>query len=657
MNNAFRKRALRAAVLALIAVGLFWSGAFAQGGPPREGADKRLEYTKAHYTKFDYRIPMRDGVKLFTSVYVPKDASRPYPILLERTPYSIAPYGVDNYKPVVGPSELCEKEGFIVAYQDVRGRNMSEGEFVDIPYHKTRFAGPTDTDESTDTYDTVEWLVKNIPDNNGAVGMWGISYPGFYAGFGLIDAHPAIKAVSPQAPMADEAGGDDSYHNGCLFLAANFDFYSMFRPRQGGPAVPKMGGRFGFRTPDEYDFFLKMGPLANAKALYMKDGNPYWDERIAHTAYDDFWRSRALTTHMKNIKPAVLVVGGWFDAEDLGGTPKLFRALEADRPDGPVALVMGPWTHGGWAGRNSDRVGDVSFGSMTGEYFQEHIELPFFLLYLKGQGEGPKSPKDGRTPKAWIFETGANEWHCYDVWPPKESQEKALYLRAGGKLSFEPAAGTDGAGQDFDEYLSDPARPVPVLGSIGDGMPHDYMTGDQRFASKRPDVLVYETEPLASDVRIVGPVVPSLKVSTSGTDSDFDVKLIDVYPDDYSEAKPGSGPEQGPNRQSARLGGYQQLVRGEPFRGKFRKDMAKPEAFKPGKSERIEFVMPDVCHTFRRGHRIMVQIQSSWFPLTDRNPQKFVDIPKAKASDFQKAFERVYRGGKDGSRVKVLTLE
>jgi len=660
MTNRSSKKAFRITILALIAaVGLFASGAFAQGAPSQmEAYAKQLDYTKARYTKFDYQIPMRDGVKLFTSIYVPKDASRSYPILLERTPYSIAPYGADKYRAVVGPSALCEKEGFIVAYQDVRGRNMSEGEFVDIPPHKTRFSGPTETDESTDTYDTIEWLVKKIPGNNGAVGMWGISYPGFYAGFGLIDAHPALKAVSPQAPMADEGAGDDSYHNGCLFLAANYGFYSMFKPRSGGPAVPKMGGGFGFRAPDQYLFFLKMGPLANAKAS-MKDGNPYWDELVAHTAYDDFWKSRALTTHMKNVKPAVLVVGGWFDAEDLGGTPKLFHALGADRPNGPVTLVMGPWTHGGWSGRNSDRVGDVGFGSMTGEYFQERIELPFFLYYLKGQGEGPKSPKDGRTPKAWIFETGANEWRTFDVWPPKEAREKILYLRAGGKLAFEPAAGTEAGRQDFDEYTSDPARPVPTTGAIGEGMPDDYMTADQRFASRRPDVLVYETEPLDRDVRIAGPVAPSLKVSTSGTDSDFDVKLIDVYPDDYAEqtAKPAAGPERRPDRERVRLGGYQQLVRGEPFRGKFRGNLAKPAPFKPGKAERIEFVMPDVCHTFRAGHRIMVQIQSSWFPLTDRNPQKFVDIPRAKASDFQKAVERIYRGGKDGSRLKVLVLE
>jgi putative CocE/NonD family hydrolase len=647
MDQSLSKRAARAAVRILAAVLLVRAAVFAQGYSQRRPADKRVEDTKAHYTKFDYRIPMRDGVRLFTSVYVPKDSSRPYPILLERTPYSVAPYGIDNDRAVLGPSEAYEKEGFIFAYQDVRGRCMSEGEFVDIPYHKTHFSGPADTDESTDTADTINWLVKHVANNNGAVGMWGISYPGFYAAFGLIDAPPALKAVSPQAPMADVGNGDDAYHNGALFLAANFGFYSMFRPRPDGPSVPRMSGRFSFGTPDQYDFFLGMGPLSNAKALFPGGDNPYWDELVSHTTYDEYWRRRALTNDMTNVKPAVLVVGGWFDAEDLGGTPKLFRAVSDGHPASAVILVMGPWTHGGWDGPESDRVGDVSFGSMTGDFFRERIELPFFLFYLKGQGAGPASPKDGRVPKAWVFETGTDVWRSFDAWPPKDVREKSLYLCSGGRLSFSPEP--PGPGGDFDEYPSDPARPVPVIGRIGPGMPYDYMTGDQRFASERPDVLVYETDPLDRDITIAGPVTASLKVATSGTDSDFDVKLIDVYPNDY--------PDPEPNPAGVRMGGYQQLLRGEPFRGKFREDRAKPEPFIPGRPARIEFAMPDVCHTFRPGHRIMVQIQSSWFPLTDRNPQKFLDIPKAKAADFVKAVERIYRGGIDGSRLKVLALD
>jgi putative CocE/NonD family hydrolase len=644
MNARSRRPALLFAAV-ILSASLASLSAQAPVRPP----DKQLEYTKAHYAKYEYRIPMRDGVKLFTSVYVPKDQSRTYPILLERTPYSIAPYGVDSYRSVVGPSELCEKEGFIVAYQDVRGRCMSEGDFVDIPFHKETFSGPTDTDESTDTYDTVDWLTRTIPGNNGKVGMWGISYPGFFAGFGLIDAHPALKAISPQAPMADEAGGDDAYHNGALFLSANFGFYSMFAPRTGGPSLPKMDGGWMRESPDRYDFFLKMGPLANARK-YLKSPNSYWDDLVDHSSYDEFWRKRALIYRMKNIKPAVLVVGGWFDAEDLGGTPKLYQALLKDRPDGPIALVMGPWTHGGWAGRASDRVGNVSFGSPTGEYFRENIELPFFLYYLKGEGQGPRSPQDGSTPRAWIFETGTNKWNCFACWPPKEAKEKILYLAPGGKLTFDPAPDE---GPGYDEYLSDPARPMPVIGRIGDGMPSDYMTEDQRFAAQRPDVLVYVSEPLAHDLIVAGPVTPALKVSTSGTDSDFDVKLIDVYPEDA----PAAGGGAGPGRSGIIMAGYQQLVRGEPFRGKYRTSFSKPEPFIPNKPEKLEFVMPDVCHTFRPGHRIMVQIQSSWFPLTDRNPQKFLEIPKAVEADFQKAFERIYRGGKDGSQIRVLVID
>jgi len=654
MHIRYRKLSLLGAAVVASASFVFLSAqapaqAPTQAPAPARPADTQLEYTKAHFTKYEYHIPMRDGAKLFTAVYVPKDQSRAYPILLERTPYSIAPYGVDNYRAVIGPSELCEKAGFIVAYQDVRGRCMSEGDFVDIPFHKEKFSGPTDTDESTDTYDTVAWLIKNIPANNGKVGMWGISYPGFYAGFGLIDAHPALKAISPQAPMADEAGGDDAYHNGALFLSANFGFYSMFVPRTGGPALPRMDGGRMRESPDRYDFFLKMGPLANA-VKFMKNPTVYWDDLVAHSSYDEFWRKRALIYQMKNIKPAVLVVGGWFDAEDLGGTPKLYQALLKDRPDGPIALVMGPWTHGGWAGQ-ADRVGNIGFGSPTGEYFREKIELPFFLYFLKGEGQGPRSPKDGTTPRAWIFETGANAWHAYDCWPPKDAKETSLYLAPGGKLVFEPAP-ADAPG--YDEYLSDPARPVPVIGRIGDGMPGDYMTEDQRFAAERPDVLVYASEPLKSDLTIAGPVTPALKVATSGTDSDFDVKLIDVYPDDNPAPGPGRGP--GAGRPSVIMAGYQQLVRGEPFRGKFRTSFSTPEPFTPNAPAKLEFVMPDVCHTFKTGHRIMVQIQSSWFPLTDRNPQKFVEIPKAVEADFQKAVERVFRGGPDGSRIKVLIL-
>ncbi len=609
-------------------------------------AKQELEYTRAHYTKYEFRISMRDGVKLFTAVYVPKDQAHSYPILLERTPYSVGPYGADNYRAVVGPSEAAEKEGFIIAYQDVRGRYMSEGTFADIEPHKPKLAGPADTDATTDTYDTIDWLVKNVPNNNGRVGMWGISYNGYYAAFGLMNAHPALKAVSPQAPMGDVGNGDDAYHNGAFHLAANFGFYTFFAPRGDKPEVPpRHFNGFDYGTKDEYDFYLRMGPVSNANELYLHHKNPYWDENLEHPAYDEFWQARAQAQYMKNVTPATLFVGGWFDAEDITGPLKLFRAIEKDGPKAANTLVMGPWCHGCWAHFPGDglTLGDLNFGSKTAEFFREQIELPFFVQNLKGQGDGLKAPPDNEIPKAWVFETGTNQWLRFPAWPPKSAAGKTLYLGPGGTLSF-----TAPTSAGSDEYVSDPAKPVPVLAGIGQGMPRDYMTYDQRFASRRPDVLVYETPVLENDVTLVGPVSPVLKASTSGTDSDFVVKLIDVYPNDY--------PNPNPNPAGVEMGGYQQLVRADPFRGKYRNSLSKPEPFVPGKPAKIEYVMPDVCHAFRTGHRIMVQIQSTWFPLVDRNPQQFENIWTAKAADFVKATERVYYGGEDGSRLQVLVM-
>jgi hypothetical protein len=605
-------------------------------GTPAEKAREQLEYTRAHYTKFDYRIPMRDGVKLFTSVYVPKDTAKPYPMMMQRTPYSVSPYGIDNYRAVLGPSELFTKEGFIFVYQDVRGRYLSEGTFIDVPVHSSKL-GPKESDESTDTYDTIDWLVKNVPNNNGKAGISGISYPGFYSAFSLIDSHPALKAVSPQAPMGDVGNGDDAYHNGAFYLAANFGFYTSFKPRK-EPERPKRGGReFDYGTEDEYDFYLRMGPLANANEKYLHNENVYWDDLLKHPNYDTFWQTRAETPHMNHVKPAVLWVGGWFDAEDLSGPLKLFYATEKNGPPATNTLIMGPWSHGGWSRGDGEKLGNLDFRSKTGEFFREHIELPFFVANLKD--------KPTEDPKAWLFETGTDQWVKFDSWPPKNSVERSLYFGPGGALSFTASAAAAG----FDEYVSDPAKPVPVLGDIGEGMPGDYMTYDQRFASRRTDVLTYQTEPLEKDVVVAGPLRPVLRVSTSGTDSDFVVKLIDVYPNDY--------PEPDPNVAKVHMGGYQQMVRGEPFRGKFRNSFEKPEPFVPNQAAKIEYVMPDICHVFRPGHRIMVQIQSSWFPLTDRNPQIFTDIPTAKAADFQKATERVYRGGPDGSRIQVRVIE
>lgn len=599
------------------------------------GADRVRE----RYTKYEYQIPMRDGARLFTSIYVPKDASKQYPFLLTRTPYSVAPYGIDKYRASLGPSEHFEKEGFIFVYQDARGRYMSEGEFQQVRPHAPDKRGSSDIDESTDTYDTIEWLLRNIPNNNGKVGMVGVSQPGFHVAASMIDSHPALKAASPQAPTADYYINDDVYHNGAFMLSANFGFYSSFRPRPGEPEPPKARVPFDRGTPDGYDFFLKLPlPMSEWNRMLFGGEATYWQEIIDHPNYDEFWRKRSLWKFMKNVNCAVLNVGGWFDAEDPMGPFHIYRAVEKENPRTVNMLAMGPWSHGGWARGDGERLGNVSFALKTGAIFREQIQFEFFMNYLKD--------RKTELPEAFMFLTGLNEWRRLSAWPPNDARPMTLYFRANGKLGTEAPADSVG----FDEYVSDPNRPVPHLGYINEGFTGDYMTEDQRFAAQRPDVLVYETEPLAEDLTIAGPITVKLSVSTTGTDSDFVVKVIDVYPGDY----PQPATDRRPPSNAVRMGGYQQLVRGEPFRGKFRNSFEKPEAFVPGKPAAISFAMPDVYHTFRKGHRLMIHIQSSWFPLVDRNPQKFIDIPKATAADFQKATQRVYRSLELNSSVTFL---
>jgi putative CocE/NonD family hydrolase len=610
----------------------------AQQAPAPNPVQVAAAAIREQYSKFEYRVPARDGMRLFVSVYVPKDVfteGRTYPVMMSRTPYSVAPYGVDQYRAALGPSELFSKEKFIFVYADVRGRYLSEGAPTQLKPHVANKAGAKKTDESTDTYDTIDWLIHHVPGCEPKVGLWGISQPGFYASAGMIDAHPALLAVSPQAPVTDYYLGDDDYHNGAFMLAANFGFYQNFKPRTGDPAPPEPALPARFGTPDGYRFFLDMGSLANADEKYFKHANPFWTEIIGNTTYDSFWESRSIWKHLKNIKPSVMTVGGWFDAEDLQGPLRTFGQIEKNNPPATNLLVMGPWTHGGFARGAGDRVGNVTFGSNTAQYYRENIEFPFFLRMLKGRGEG-------KFPKAWVFETGLNQWRKFDVWPPRGTKNSELFLGEKGALS-----GQRPARETLDEYVSDPAKPVPYLGSLSFGMKGDYMTEDQRFAASRTDVLVYQTGVLDHDVSVFGPIPVDLKVSTSSTDSDFVVKLIDVYPGNY------------PTEQNApvQLGGYQQLVRGEPFRGKYRKSFETPVAFQPGKPDRVAFTLPDVAHTFRAGHRIMIQIQSSWFPLTDRNPQKFLDIPNAAPADFVKATERIYAGGAEASRIVLPVLE
>ena len=582
-------------------------------------------YIPSNYIKHEFRIAMRDGKKLFTSVYAPKDTSVTYPILLNRTPYGVAPYGVDEYPSSLGPSDELAREGFIFVYQDVRGRMMSEGEFINMTPFKDQKKGPRDVDESSDAYDTIEWLIHHIPNNSGKVGMWGISYPGFYAASGMIDAHPALVAVSPQAPIADWFVGDDFHHNGAFYLAHAFGFLSSFgHPRSGPTTNPDKA--FDFPTPDGYDFYLRMGPLPEANQKYLKNDVPFWNEMMQHGTYDDFWQARNLRPHIKNIKPAVMTVGGWFDAEDLFGTLAVYHAVESSSPDAYNILVMGPWYHGGWARTEGDALGNIRFGSETSIFYRKEIECPFFMHFLKGKAEL-------KLPEAYVFVTGKNEWQREDQWPPRNAVPRNLYFRDDWKLSWDPDS-RDSA-DAYDEYISDPEKPVPYISEIAIGMTREHMVEDQRFASRRTDVLTYATDKLKKDITIAGPVTSSLNVSTTGTDSDFVVKLIDVYPDDF--------PDNEPNPANIRMGGFQQLVRGELFRGKFRNGFSNPEPFIPGRITKIEYQMPDIFHTFRKGHRIMIQVQSSWFPLVDRNPQQYKDIYHAKAGDFIKATQRVYR--------------
>jgi uncharacterized protein len=610
-----------------------WFGAFAWTALRSQERPQAPEFdVKAHYTKYEFRIPMRDGVKLFTAVYVPKDSLRKYPFLIDRTPYSVAPYGPDRYRKTLGPPGFQE-DGFIFVYQDARGRFMSEGDFVEVNPHKENRSSPKDVDESTDCYDTIEWLLHNVPGNNGKAGLYGISYDGFYTAASMINSHPALKAASPQAPVTDLYMGDDAYHNGAFMLAANFGFYTFFRPRTEIGPPPVVFPRYDYGTTDGYDFFLRMGSLANSRRL-LSGNTSYWDDQVQHTTYDGFWKARNISAFLKNVKCAVMVVGGWFDAEDLAGPFKVFNAVAKFNPETPDFFVMGPWFHGGWARGEGDHLGDIDFAAKTTPYFNSTVLLPFFRQYLKDAG-------DANLSHAYMFETGTNVWRRYDSWPPN-THDQSFYLNAGGQLSAE--APRDSA-SEFDEYVSDPSHPVPFIDFPSTDVPRPYMDADQRFAAKRPDVLVYESAPLDQDITAAGPIAVHLWVSTSGTDSDFDVKIVDVYPMNY--------PDPDPNPREVVMGGYQQMVRGEPFRGKFRNSFEHPEPFEPGRPTALNFSLSDINHTFGRGHRIMVQIQSSWFPLTDRNPQKFVNIPEARDSDFQKATERVYHSTAHASSIAL----
>ena len=580
-------------------------------------------YIRTHYQKREVTIPMRDGVKLFTSIYAPRDPARTFPILMSRTPYSAAPYGLDSYARFLGPGRRFAEASYIFVTQDVRGRYHSEGHFVHMTPHRAVKRGPSDVDESTDTYDTIDWLIKNVSGNNGRVGLWGISYGGFFAAAGMIDAHPALKAVSPQAPQTDWFLGDDTHHNGAFFLTSTFNFMAACG-RLGTGTSMGCGRPFDFGTTDGYQFFLGLGPLANAESKYFKGQVPGWTEMMEHGTYDDLWKSRNILPHVKNVTPAVLTVGGWYDANNFYGALHLFETIERQSPRTDNAIVIGPWYHGQWARDPGAAVGKLAFGTNTSDEYQNNILMPFFEAHLKGQGQA-------KHPKAYVFETGTNRWRTFETWPPKEGASRSIYLSPGNSLSFAPPRSE--AGSQFEEWVTDPAKPVPFVPGPSTDMDPDYMAQDQRFGDSRPDVVNYRGETLTEDLTIAGPVSPTLFVSTTGTDGDWVVKVIDVHPD-----------------------GFQELVRADVVRAKFRKSFEKPEPLVPGQITQVDFEMPDVFHTFQRGHQMLVQVQGSWFPLVDRNPQTFVDIYRAKATDFQKASQRVYRTPRQSSRIVVNVL-
>lgn len=597
-----------------------------------EMPDSHTSNIQKIYNKKEVYIEMRDGKKLFTSVYSPKDAKEKSPILLFRTPYNAEPAGEEAFNFFVSAYYRFIKEGYVLAFQDVRGRYMSEGDYVNVrPYIKGKKG--KQIDEASDTYDTADWLVKNVDNNNGNIGVTGISYPGFYATMAILADHPAIKAVSPQAPVSNWFMGDDWHHNGAFFLIDGFSFYTRFGDPHPGESRRNYPINFRWGTEDSYDYFLKMGPIKNTRKIF-PDSIRYWHELFSHPDYDEWWKATVPLPHLLNVKPAVMTVGGWFDAEDLFGALNTYKAIEEQNPASiPNHIVMGPWSHGQWAMGDAENLGNIYWGKATADTYQD-MEVRFFNYYLKGEGEED-------FPEAYIYMTGENEWQEYNDWPPAGASEKKIYFEQEGGLSFSEPVG----GDTFIEYVSDPDKPVPYMEDVHLARDATYMNADQRFAARRPDVVVFQTEKLEEDLTLTGPVTADLWVSTTGTDADFIVKIIDVFPD---QVRPPADADI-----DVPLGGYQMLVRGEVMRAKYRNSFEKPEPFVPGEVTKVSFSIPDVAHSFKKGHRLMIQVQSSWFPLVDRNPQKFVNIYECDEDDFQKANIRIYTGKNRPSGLKV----
>ncbi len=583
----------------------------------RENDDYKVS---ENYDKQEVYISMRDGVKLHTTIYSPKNTSKKYPIILQRTPYSSNPYGEDQFRSKIGPNEYLMKEGNIIVYQDVRGRWMSEGTYDNMRAYIPNKEG-NQIDEASDTYDTIEWLVNNVQNNNKRVGTWGISYPGFYALYSLLDAHPALKAVSPQAGIGDFFF-DDFHHNGA-YLLSYWKITALFGYEKEKPVTESWYQFPDLGSQDQYQFFLDNGPLSNLDKYY-KDDNIFWQQLKEHPNYDEFWKSRGIIQHLEDIKPAVMVVGGLFDAEDLYGPFETYKYIEKSS-NNYNTMVFGPWSHGDWARKKGRQaVGNVYFGDNISEDYQKNIETKFFNHFLKESGT-----KDSGLPEAYVYDTGNHEWNSYGTWPPKNAKSKRYYLGENQKLS-------DNASNSEVSFVSDPKKPVPYSEDIKMVFtPRKYMTDDQRFAARRPDVLMFETSVLEENMSLVGAIEAHLKVATTGTSADWVVKVIDVYPpdaEDYEETQ-----------DHLKMGNYHMMVRSEIIRGRFRNSFEKPEPFEPNKKTDVNFQLQDINHTFRKGHKLQIQIQSTWFPLIDLNPQTYVpNIFKAKEEDFTKQTHTVF---------------
>jgi putative CocE/NonD family hydrolase len=615
-------------IIAVCALALLPSGRALAQSQQTPAADYSLLFDKT-----DVMIATRDGVKLHTEIYAPKNATGTLPIILERTPYGIADDDKGYSRKLAGYEEMIP-DGYIFVFQDIRGRYGSEGTFVlQRPLRDPK--NPKAIDEGTDAYDTIDWLVKNVPRNNGRVGLLGISYGGWLTVMGMLEPHPALKAVSEQASPADMFLGDDFHHNGAFRLSYGFEYSTMME-------TGKTNFIFQFDRFDTYDWYLRLGPLSNANKNYIHGTLPTWDNFVAHPNYDDFWKAEAMPYILTKPKVPNLNVAGWWDQEDAYGPMKIYEIMEKNDPDHLNYLVAGPWNHGGWARGSGNSLGAIPFGSDTGLYFRQKIEAPWFAYWLKDKGTLPLK-------EALLFQTGSDTWTSFDSWPPRDAKTLNLYFREDGKLSFDPPSSA--SDQAFDAYVSDPAHPVPYRHRPVDmTYPEDHRGGwytwlveDQRFVDERPDVLTWQTDSLKDDVTVAGQVTAKLFASTTGTDSDWIVKLVDVYPEKVA--------------QDWRLSGYELMIADEVFRGRFRNSFEKPEPIEAGVVTPFTIDLHTANHVFKKGHRIMVQVQSSWFPVIDRNPQKFVpNIFEATEADFQPATQHIYRSQKFPSSVVISTL-